>query len=484
MRAFSAVIVALLFMTLLMGGGETPTSATSAIQQSFSSKYGSELVNRYSCELCHPPGAFSQFNSYGEDLLAALEEVGECQEFFPPNTHTVAFGRCDYLHMEGYTDPLKNCSLCHGVDLNGLIAPSCFLCHGVRWAAGSPATPGKATHQVMNSETAFEAIETLDSDGDGFDNITEINAGSHPGDADIFPGGAELEVDMKDKWKRSWSNVRGEIKLELTPGGGYELTEKSVVYLLTDDGKLYASNQELKGSTLVVYIPKALIYSIIDNPNADKVEVTIVAETAEGEKLMAVKEITLYGDAQTLLEGVSFSINPKTWEDGEDITFIITDAKALVNAEKPITIFGPAKSIVSRDGVRAGKRIKIEVKYNDAISLIGDAMEDVPYTLSVSGYGVARKTFLALNRTVKVVTEGGGDECYDFDPPGTHTEARTQGDCTYMHAPGLATPYANACNACHGSDLKGSAFAPSCLLCHGQYWADPTPITPVRKEAK
>jgi len=32
-------------------------------------------------------------------------------------------------HAEGYTDPLRRCSECHGVDLRGGRGPSCYSCH-------------------------------------------------------------------------------------------------------------------------------------------------------------------------------------------------------------------------------------------------------------------------------------------------------------------------------------------------------------------
>ena len=37
------------------------------------------------------------------------------------------------------------------------------------------------------------------------------------------------------------------------------------------------------------------------------------------------------------------------------------------------------------------------------------------------------------------------------------------------HLPGLLDPEAN-CVTCHGTDLRGSAIAPSCFTCHGQEW--------------
>jgi DnaJ-class molecular chaperone len=33
------------------------------------------------------------------------------------------------MHQPGNTDPLANCTSCHGADLKGASGPSCYSCH-------------------------------------------------------------------------------------------------------------------------------------------------------------------------------------------------------------------------------------------------------------------------------------------------------------------------------------------------------------------
>jgi hypothetical protein len=50
-----------------------------------------------------------------------------------PEGHTVS--RDGVLHMPGLTDPVANCTGCHGADLRGGTEgqPSCYRCHGEKW---------------------------------------------------------------------------------------------------------------------------------------------------------------------------------------------------------------------------------------------------------------------------------------------------------------------------------------------------------------
>jgi DnaJ-class molecular chaperone len=75
-----------------------------------------------SCYQCHDgPNAFS------------------CPDYSPPSTHNVLQDEddCEAYHMPGFEYPTDNgCTICHGVDLTGGFAPSCFTCHGNRWDDG------------------------------------------------------------------------------------------------------------------------------------------------------------------------------------------------------------------------------------------------------------------------------------------------------------------------------------------------------------
>jgi hypothetical protein len=68
---------------------------------------------------------------------------------------------------------------------------SCLLCH-----TGYPSTPASGNtvnsygNAYANNGYSFSAIESLDSDGDGYSNIAEIMAGTFPGDASSHPASA------------------------------------------------------------------------------------------------------------------------------------------------------------------------------------------------------------------------------------------------------------------------------------------------------
>ncbi len=71
--------------------------------------------------------------------------------------------------------------------LSGLASPAiCNICHV---PAGIPSTNNYGTAYLNNGRdvAALQTIEGADSDGDGFNNITEIDAGTFPGDAASFP---------------------------------------------------------------------------------------------------------------------------------------------------------------------------------------------------------------------------------------------------------------------------------------------------------
>lgn len=50
----------------------------------------------------------------------------------PPSDHTIS--KDGFKHKSGLTQPLVNCVVCHGSDLNGGTAGvSCYECHGRKW---------------------------------------------------------------------------------------------------------------------------------------------------------------------------------------------------------------------------------------------------------------------------------------------------------------------------------------------------------------
>ena len=95
---------------------------------------------------------------------------------------------------------LDHCALCHsggqyekktGVWVS---LGSCQWCHySYKYDASGNIldtmnTYGKAYHEYGRNAAAIRAIENLNSDGDGYTNIEEINANAYPGNPDDYPG--------------------------------------------------------------------------------------------------------------------------------------------------------------------------------------------------------------------------------------------------------------------------------------------------------
>jgi hypothetical protein len=61
--------------------------------------------------------------------LASLLALAACSN--APDDHQV--NKDGVRHKAGLTDPLANCTGCHGANLEGGDGPSCTSCHGVKW---------------------------------------------------------------------------------------------------------------------------------------------------------------------------------------------------------------------------------------------------------------------------------------------------------------------------------------------------------------
>jgi hypothetical protein len=259
---------------------EPSTSATSTISAAFDNLYGSELTSQFGCNVCHSAQSFSEFNPYGEDFLEALAGGGGggCLEFYPPNTHTVALGRCEYMHAPGHFTPFSSgCTTCHGVDLTGLIAPSCYLCHGQRWteSGGTAAAPASVSPAQDAIAEALRAIEQLDSDGDGSTNIEEIIALTNPGDPNSFPGGVtKVSVEVDGAWQRSWVSDTGYLVIKLKPKEG-EIDTHGYVSLKTDKGEIFSTNLKSKGKTVEASFPKALLHNLFSSFGTQRASVAV-----------------------------------------------------------------------------------------------------------------------------------------------------------------------------------------------------------------
>lgn len=470
MRKIIILVFALAAIAVVLALGDKPTGATSALKQSFDSRYGPELSNKFGCGVCHGTGSLSELNPYGQDLVDAMIDAGGCLDFYPPNTHTIPKGRCEYLHADGLFTPYSSrCTLCHGADLQGLIAPSCYLCHGERWTETSASATGNGSGpHPPTVDDALAAIENLDSDGDGHSNIAEIEALSNPGDPASFPGGeVKVDVKMDQRWQREWVTEAGFLTVTVKPKAGGTIEGTKFVALKTDAGELYSTRLKMRGTNVEALFPKALLYRLFGSLDDKNAKLLVRGETMAGSTFSARYQVRLEGRAPDLAEGISLKSDPKTWEKDSDVTLTIRDSKQ-ININRPVSVVGLYRKTTLEDVRRSGKTVTGKLDADDAQALLGRQVMGVVYTIGV--YGSTNTP--GENFAAAVEVPSSATECYDFDPPPSHTIPLIRGDCTYMHASGYKTPYESQCNACHGAKLRGTSVTPSCYLCHGQLWTE------------
>ena len=84
------------------------------------------------------PNAFAWDGGGGRD--SDKDNDGGSVNFNPPADHTDQ--EDGFYHRPGKERPFSNsCTSCHGVDLTGGIAPSCYTCHGQEWDEEQPPAP-------------------------------------------------------------------------------------------------------------------------------------------------------------------------------------------------------------------------------------------------------------------------------------------------------------------------------------------------------
>ena len=110
-------------------------------------------------------------------------DSGNFRDAYPDKVGT-KLDSCTLCH-KGYIDPnneknnLGSCQNCHAVTNYGTVDPPIY--------DQTLNSFGQAYKDADRNQAAFGTIELTDSDGDGYDNITEINALRYPGDASDDP---------------------------------------------------------------------------------------------------------------------------------------------------------------------------------------------------------------------------------------------------------------------------------------------------------
>ncbi|MDX2469261.1 MAG: cytochrome c3 family protein [SAR324 cluster bacterium] len=81
-------------------------------------------------------------------VLFTLFTAVACKEFPGIVSHSIELN--DAEHGSKLYSGVKNCTVCHGVSLQGQNGPSCNSCHGVMW--------NNDNHEVNNSGVMHKAI--------------------------------------------------------------------------------------------------------------------------------------------------------------------------------------------------------------------------------------------------------------------------------------------------------------------------------------
>lgn len=65
-------------------------------------------------------------------LVSSCENTSDLPKYTPPADHTIS--KHESMHKSGLEEPLTNCVLCHGADLQGgTSGVSCYECHKKKW---------------------------------------------------------------------------------------------------------------------------------------------------------------------------------------------------------------------------------------------------------------------------------------------------------------------------------------------------------------
>lgn len=65
-------------------------------------------------------------------FVVSCDDEEDYPQYNPPADHTIS--KEGVMHKSGLSDPLQNCTDCHGADLTGGTSQvSCYECHGQEW---------------------------------------------------------------------------------------------------------------------------------------------------------------------------------------------------------------------------------------------------------------------------------------------------------------------------------------------------------------
>lgn len=542
----------LMFITLtLMWEENSSVTATPSLLNDFSSAYGKSLPELFSCQICHKSGS-NELNPYGRDLAQA--GASDCGKFNPPGNHNIleTSATCAAYHRQGHNNPLaSNCWGCHGTNLEGESAPSCYSCHEKLWNNSSrtnnPSFDPPSSHTIRESDDGvtglhapgfkspfsngctschgsslrggtgpscytchgnewsdddddshtgsassheasfahfqttnqtFKSIKDIDSDGDGYSNINEIKQLTNPGDADSNPGDAgAIVLAVKKNWQTNWTSKAGSLKFSLTFNTGNSI-DTALPFTLTSDSESFSipDVKEESSKKVSFTLPKSLLTGLYIG-SKDKEEIMLLAGTRKGGTAFKLPfSVKIIGANPTVHQGIKIIIKPLSQDSENGLTVVLKGTKLnSLLKDKDIILSGSKKRIKTDDYSLKANKLTLNISNADLEKMYGVMEEGALYPLGLYSETTENNEVVLLLSEFSASTGGGGgggggDTCHSFSPPASHTVKKVAGTCEYLHAPGFSQPLSNGCTACHGTDLGGTTFAPSCTLCHTKNW--------------
>lgn len=176
--------------------------------------------------------------------------------------------------------------------IKGTQIDSCNLCH-----LGSPPARNPYGDAYRNAGHNFGAIESLDSDGDGYSNIAEINAHTFPGDASSKPGAAATPTATKT----SSPGTTPVATSTSAPPPATPLPGSAVYKIIGwNDLGMHCTNQSFANMALLPPYNNLYAEVIRQGPDPQRITTGIVVEYSIEDNTYSVGKSNFWNNAQKL----------------------------------------------------------------------------------------------------------------------------------------------------------------------------------------
>jgi len=357
-------------------------------------KPGYKTPFSYGCTSCHGADlrggvASSCYKCHGKEWSGSAPTTGGTTGG-TPSDHTIS--EDGERHKPGYKTPFSNgCTSCHGADLRGGVASSCYKCHGKEWSGTAPTTGGVPADHT----TQEDGVRHKSGHDRPFTNGCTACHGS------TLQGGTGPSCTKCHG--REWSESAP------STGGGTTGGVPSD-HTVSEDGERHKSGH--------------------DRP------FTNGCTSCHGATLQGGSGPSCY------------SCHSKEWSESGPSTGGGTTGGV------------PSDHTVSEDGERH-KPGHDRPFTNSCTSCHGATLQGGS---GPSCYSCHSKEWSESGPSTGGGTTGG--------TPSDHTSSKDG----QMHKSGYNTPFSSSCTSCHGATLQGGS-GPSCYSCHSKEWSESGPST-------